>query len=243
MKSEGRVQIAVVGRERGLPFFNPKTTERLVFRRRDRRCMTKTGSRSIIPLMYQPACQSSPVTNFVLRCGQTCWEQCRMLLAGVRHLARLYKRQRSRLQALRSALPAPPFRRNRMDGCACARFKQTAVASALPARIRSSDQQFLPAGRIHASDIMPDYVASLLAKCKALIVSSPRVVLLRPNGVQPDDVIYDGVGSALPHSCFDRTGVTLRTLDVVHFKCTAVDRKRDLLPIEEDLWGVIWPFL
>jgi len=90
---------------------------------------------------------------------------------------------------------------------------------------------------------MPDYVASLLAKCKALIVSSPRVVLLRPNGVQPDDVIYDGVGSALPHSCFDRTGVTLRTLDVVHFKCTAVDRKRDLLPIEEDLWGVIWPFL
>jgi hypothetical protein len=37
--------------------------------------------------------------------------------------------------------------------------------------------------------------------------------------------------------------VTLRSLDIVHYKCTAVDRKRDLLPIEEDLWNVLYPFL
>ena len=90
---------------------------------------------------------------------------------------------------------------------------------------------------------MPDYVASLLTQCRALVVASPRVVLLRPCGVQADEVVYDGAGSALPNSAFDRTGVTLRTLDIVHYKCTAADRKRDLLPIEEDLWSLLCPFL
>lgn len=34
-----------------------------------------------------------------------------------------------------------------------------------------------------------------------------------------------------------------RTLDIVHYKASAPDRKRDLLPIEADLWSILEPFL
>jgi hypothetical protein len=86
-----------------------------------------------------------------------------------------------------------------------------------------------------------------------------------------DDVVWEGPGASLPDRCWDRQGVILRTLDIVAYKVCVVffvlwpvsprphrrrltwtclrvqvgarDRKRDLLPIEQQLWDVMGPFL
>mmetsp|Transcript_1484 Transcript_1484/g.3031 ORF Transcript_1484/g.3031 Transcript_1484/m.3031 type:complete len:372 (-) Transcript_1484:255-1370(-) len=98
---------------------------------------------------------------------------------------------------------------------------------------------------IHFSDIFPELVQSTLSKCKTLISACPRVVLLRPNQekILSDDVVWEGPGSSIPHRCWDRHGTLLRTLDIVQYKVSAQDRKRELLPIEQDLWNVVEPFL
>jgi len=58
-----------------------------------------------------------------------------------------------------------------------------------------------------------------------------------------DDVVWEGPGASLPDRCWDRQGVILRTLDIVAYKVVARDRKRELLPIEQQLWDVMSPFL
>lgn len=98
---------------------------------------------------------------------------------------------------------------------------------------------------IHFSDFFPDLVQATLSKCKALILGAERVVILKPNQGKPmiDDVVWEGPGSSLPDRCWDRQGVILRTLDIVAYKVGARDRKRELLPIEQQLWDVMGPFL
>ena len=88
-----------------------------------------------------------------------------------------------------------------------------------------------------------------------------------------DDIVWEGPGSSLPDRCWTRHGVILRTLDIVAYKVLlfspwlpvvalvsmfefspvfvtlqevqvgARDRKRELLPIEQQLWEVMGPFL
>jgi len=98
---------------------------------------------------------------------------------------------------------------------------------------------------IHFSDFFPDIVHATLTKCKALILGCERVVILKPNQGKPmiDDVVWEGPGANLPDRCWDRQGVILRTLDIVAYKVGARDRKRELLPIEQQLWDVMGPFL
>ena len=98
---------------------------------------------------------------------------------------------------------------------------------------------------IHFSDFFPDLVQATLANCKALILGCERVVILKPNQGKPmsDDVVWEGPGASLPDRCWDRQGVLLRTLDIVAYKVFARDRKRELLPIEQQLWDVMRPFL
>jgi hypothetical protein len=98
---------------------------------------------------------------------------------------------------------------------------------------------------IHFSDFFPDLVQATLTKCKALILGCEHVVILKPNQGKPmiDDVVWEGPGSSLPDRCWARQGVMLRTLDIVAYKVGARDRKRELLPIEQQLWDVMGPFL
>mmetsp|Transcript_60779 Transcript_60779/g.143396 ORF Transcript_60779/g.143396 Transcript_60779/m.143396 type:complete len:389 (+) Transcript_60779:197-1363(+) len=98
---------------------------------------------------------------------------------------------------------------------------------------------------IHFSDMFPELVQATLSKCKSLISSCSRVVLVRPNHerVHSDDVVWEGPGSSIPHRCWDRHATVLRTLDIVQYKVSAHDRKRELLTIEQELWNVVEPFL
>jgi len=98
---------------------------------------------------------------------------------------------------------------------------------------------------IHFSDMFPELVQATLAKCKSLISSCSRVVLVRPNQerVQSDDVVWEGPGNSIPHRCWDRHATILRTLDIVQYKVSAQDRKRELLAVERELWNVVEPFL
>ena len=102
---------------------------------------------------------------------------------------------------------------------------------------------------IHFSDIFPDQVQSTLIKCRDIIAACPRVLLLKPSVLHcsdrplADNVVFDGPGKSVPNYCWERQGTLLRTLDIVQYKVSALDRKRDLLPVERDLWSVVQPFL
>jgi hypothetical protein len=102
---------------------------------------------------------------------------------------------------------------------------------------------------IHFSDIFPDQVQSTLSKCRDIIAACPRVLLLKPSVLNcsdrplADNVVFDGPGKSVPTYCWERQGTLLRTLDIVQYKVSAVDRKRDLLPVERDLWSIVHPFL
>jgi hypothetical protein len=80
-------------------------------------------------------------------------------------------------------------------------------------------------------------------------MACPRVLLLKPCLISyserplADSVVFDGPGDSVPSYCWDRQGTLLRTLDVVQYKVSALDRKRPLLPVERELWGVVQPFL
>jgi len=97
---------------------------------------------------------------------------------------------------------------------------------------------------IHFSDFWPDVVQDTLKSCRKLIQKCPAVFLLKPSGAgQRDEVVWHGPGGVMPGRCWERHGCLLRTLDIVHYKVSAPDRKRELLPIERDLWSVLGPFL
>ncbi len=80
-------------------------------------------------------------------------------------------------------------------------------------------------------------------------MACPRVLLLKPCLINyserplADSVVFDGPGDSVPSYCWERQGTLLRTLDVVQYKVSALDRKRPLLPVERELWGVVQPFL
>jgi hypothetical protein len=80
-------------------------------------------------------------------------------------------------------------------------------------------------------------------------MACPRVLLLKPCLINylerplADSVVFDGPGDSVPNYCWERQGTLLRTLDVVQYKVSALDRKRPLLPVERELWGVVQPFL
>eukprot|EP00284_Hemiselmis_tepida_P009063 CAMPEP_0174928454 /NCGR_PEP_ID=MMETSP1355-20121228/23542_1 /TAXON_ID=464990 /ORGANISM="Hemiselmis tepida, Strain CCMP443" /LENGTH=313 /DNA_ID=CAMNT_0016174615 /DNA_START=57 /DNA_END=995 /DNA_ORIENTATION=- len=98
---------------------------------------------------------------------------------------------------------------------------------------------------IHFSDIFPDLVQSTLDNCRALIEKCPVVYVLKPSSEResPDEVVWDGPGTLMPERCWERHGSLLRTLDLLQFKVSAPDRKKELLPIEKHLWSVLEPFL
>jgi hypothetical protein len=80
-------------------------------------------------------------------------------------------------------------------------------------------------------------------------MACPRVLLLKPCLINyserplADSVVFDGPGDSVPSYCWERQGTLLRTLDVVQYKVSALDRKRPLLPVERELWSVVQPFL
>eukprot|EP00291_Cryptomonas_curvata_P022800 CAMPEP_0172167868 /NCGR_PEP_ID=MMETSP1050-20130122/9815_1 /TAXON_ID=233186 /ORGANISM="Cryptomonas curvata, Strain CCAP979/52" /LENGTH=189 /DNA_ID=CAMNT_0012838715 /DNA_START=328 /DNA_END=894 /DNA_ORIENTATION=- len=80
-------------------------------------------------------------------------------------------------------------------------------------------------------------------------MACPRVLLLKPCLINyserplADNVVFDGPGDSVPSYCWERQGTLLRTLDVVQYKVSALDRKRPLLPVERELWSVVQPFL
>lgn len=119
-------------------------------------------------------------------------------------------------------------------------------AAFLPTRERFPRGSLIPVF-VFYSDFFPELVQSALSKCVDVIKKCPHVFMLVPSTIAPagkrkDDIAFEGRGSDVAASHFSFSTI-VRTLDAVKFKLHSPGRKKDLSPVERELWSCVEPIL